>query len=85
MNRFVNIGSNYKSLLVQPQKSLIYRIFSFNITTKSEGHKIRLEPCPFGLRKWLDPVVVIFFAKNIYVVKITSPKIINSELVISTT
>ena len=32
-----------------------------------------------------DPVVVIFFAKNIYVVKITSPEIIQSELVICTT
>ena len=33
----------------------------------------------------VDPVVVIIFAKNIYVVKITSPEIIKSELVIFTT
>ena len=33
----------------------------------------------------VDPVVVIIFAKNIYVVKIKSPEIIKSELVIFTT
>ena len=34
---------------------------------------------------WSDPVVVNFFAKNIYVVKITSSDLIISGLVIFTT
>ena len=43
---------------------------------------VPLKPCPFGLRKWLDPVIVIFF-KNAK--KNTSSELIIYGLVIFTT
>ena len=49
-------------------------------------HVLTLFPFESGLRKFaLDPVFVILFAKNIYVVKYTSSDLIISELVVFTT
>ena len=41
--------------LVQAKKCIDFCVYVHIITVN--WHK----PCPFGLRKWLDPVVVIFF------------------------
>ena len=49
--------------------------FETNLDISNQNTRCRLKPCTFGLRKWLDPVVVIFF-KNAKKV-LSDPVVVN--------